>query len=151
MIEQEPELRPGPPWIMDEMINEQLELPGRIAESGSVELLGEHVREAQDAGEAIVFCGCGTSEHAARAMAAILRKAQPPAAVKSRDSFEVGLDPPTRGLLVGISHSGETSATLDALQKASESGGRALLVTAAPELAPEGVTAIGRSAGSTGP
>ncbi|MDP9235522.1 MAG: SIS domain-containing protein [Actinomycetota bacterium] len=142
MISQEPQLRSGPPWIMDEMINQQLELPGRIAESGSVELLGEHVKEAQDAGEPIVFCGCGTSEHAARGMAAILHKVQPAAAVQSRDSFEVGLDPPTRGLLVGISHSGETSATLDALQKAGESGARALLVTAAPELAPEGVTAI---------
>jgi fructoselysine-6-P-deglycase FrlB-like protein len=127
---------------MDEMINEQLELPGRIAASGSVALLGGHVTEAANAGEPIIFCGCGTSEHAARATAAVLHEARPDADVRSRDAFEVGLDPPTRGLIVGISHSGETSATLDALQTALESGVRALLVTAAAELAPEGVIAI---------
>lgn len=49
---------------------------------------------------------------------------------------------PLAGLLVGISHSGETSATLDALHKGRDSGARALLVTAAPDLAPEGLTAI---------
>jgi glutamine---fructose-6-phosphate transaminase (isomerizing) len=142
LTSQEPQLRAGPPWIMDEMIAEQLELPSRIAASGSVTLLGGHVEDAEGAGEPIVFCGCGTSEHAARAMAAILHDVQPTGNVHSRDAFEVVLDPPARGLLVGISHSGETSATLDALHKALDSGARALLVTAAPELTPEGVTAI---------
>jgi fructoselysine-6-P-deglycase FrlB-like protein len=127
---------------MDEMINEQLDLPGRIAGTGSVTLLGGHLKEAVDAGEPIVFCGCGTSEHAARAMAAILRHAHTAASIDGRDSFEAALDPPSRGLLVGISHAGETAATLEALQKALASGARALLVTAAPELTPDGVTAI---------
>lgn len=142
MISQEPQLRAAPPWIMDEMINEQLELPGWIADSGSFALLSRDIRKAEDAGEPILFCGCGTSEHAAKAMAAILHDAQPTADVHSRDAFEVGLDPPSGGLLVGVSHSGETGATLDALQWALEGGAHALLVTAAPELAPEGVTAI---------
>ncbi|MDP9226549.1 MAG: hypothetical protein M3P18_22460 [Actinomycetota bacterium] len=124
------------------MINEQLDLPGRIAESGSVTLLSERLDEAESAGEPIILCGCGTSEHAARAAAAILHRAQPDAHVIARDAFEVRLDPPTRGLLIGISHSGETSATLGAVHTAHESGARSFLLTAAPDLAPEGTTVI---------
>jgi glucosamine--fructose-6-phosphate aminotransferase (isomerizing) len=142
LISQEPELRPGPPWIMDEMINEQLELPGRIAESGSVALLGEHVNKAESDGGPIMLCGCGTSEHAARAAAAILRQAHPGVEVRACDAFEVRLDPPPRGLVIGISHSAETSATLEAVHNAQKRGARSLLLTAAPDLAPKGMTVI---------
>jgi glutamine---fructose-6-phosphate transaminase (isomerizing) len=141
LIEQEPEVRPGPPWIMDEMINEQLYLPAKVAESGA-KLLGQHVDQAESEGLPIMFCGCGTSEHAARAAAAVLHRAKPEIDVTARDAFEVSLDPPTRGLLVAVSHSGETAATLEAAQNARKSGLQSLLLTAVPELAPEGVTAI---------
>ncbi|MEA2509577.1 MAG: hypothetical protein QOG21_1659 [Actinomycetota bacterium] len=141
MISQEPELRPGPPWIMDEMIDEQLDLPARIAKSGSATLLGGVVDEAASAGGPIIFCGCGTSEHAGRAAAAILRQARPGVEVRACDAFEVRLDPPS-GLVIGISHSAETSATLEAVHNAQEGGARSLLVTAAPDLAPAGMMVI---------
>jgi glucosamine--fructose-6-phosphate aminotransferase (isomerizing) len=142
LISQEPQLRTGPPWIMDEMIAEQLNIPGLIAESGSGTQMRQHVEESRSADNPIFFCGCGTSEHAARAAAAILRQAQPGADIVARDAFEVRLDPPERGLVVGISHSAETSATLEAVQSARERGARSLLLTAAPDLAPEGTTVI---------
>jgi fructoselysine-6-P-deglycase FrlB-like protein len=127
---------------MDEMINAQLDLPTRIADSATARFLREFVQETKSAGEPIIFCGCGTSEHAARAAAAIVRQAKPPSEVTARDAFEVCLDPPTRGLLVGISHSAETSATLEAVQNAKGAGAHGVLFTAAPDLAPEGVTFI---------
>jgi glutamine---fructose-6-phosphate transaminase (isomerizing) len=142
LISQEPELRPHPPWIMDEMITAQLELPGPIAESPSPALLEKRIDEALSAGEPVVFCGCGTSEHAGRAAAAIVRNARTGAEVHTRDAFEVRLDPPRRGVVVGISHSAETAATLEAVQKSQEGGARSLLITAAPELAPDGIAVV---------
>jgi fructoselysine-6-P-deglycase FrlB-like protein len=142
LISQEPELRPGPPWIMDEMIEAQLDLPGLIAEGAAATLLGQLVDDRESAREPIVFCGCGTSEHAARAAAAIIRQSHPGTDVTARDAFEVSLDPPTRGLLIGVSHSAETSATLEAVEYAHKGGARSLLLTAAPDLAPESVEVI---------
>jgi glucosamine 6-phosphate synthetase-like amidotransferase/phosphosugar isomerase protein len=127
---------------MEEMIDAQQELPQQIAKSGSVALLRRHLDETEAANEPITFCGCGTSEHAARAAAAVLHQAYPRVDITARDAFEVCLDPPTRGLLVGISHSAETSATLDALRHGQESGAQSALITAAPDLAPDGMTVI---------
>jgi glutamine---fructose-6-phosphate transaminase (isomerizing) len=142
LIQEEPQLRPGPPWIMDEMINAQLDVPARIAEGEGRALVSKLVHEAKTQGGPIVFCGCGTSEHAARAAAAVLRQAERDIDVVPRDSFEVRLDPPSSGLLVGISHSAETAATIEALNNASANGARSVLLTAAPELAPQGMTVI---------
>lgn len=142
MISQEPEVRPGPPWITDEMIAAQLDLPIEIAKSGSVSLMHQQIEESTSRNESIIFCGCGTSEHAARAAAAIVHEARPDLPVTSRDAFEVRLDPPGRGLLFGISHSAETSATLEAVQQAHKRGTRSVLITAAPQLAPESITVL---------
>ena len=60
----EPELRPGPPWIMEEMIWAEPELPVQVAGSKDADRLASHIRTAVDAGEPILFTGCGTSEHA---------------------------------------------------------------------------------------
>jgi fructoselysine-6-P-deglycase FrlB-like protein len=127
---------------MDEMINAQLDLPGLIADSEPVTLLKRHLDDAEMAGRPIIFCGCGTSEHAARAACAILRHARPGATVIARDAFEVCLDPPTQGLLVAVSHSAETAATLDAARNASETGAHSLLVTAQPDRSPQDITAV---------
>jgi glutamine---fructose-6-phosphate transaminase (isomerizing) len=142
VISQEPELRSGPPWIMDEMIAQQLDLPNRISEGEGPGRLTRHVKEALSAGQQIIFCGCGTSEHAAKACAAVLHQAEPTAPIFARDAFEVCLDPPSVGLVVGISHSGETSATLEAVKNAKRNGADSVLLTAVPDQAPDGMAVI---------
>jgi glucosamine--fructose-6-phosphate aminotransferase (isomerizing) len=138
----EPELRTGPPWIMEEMVWAQPELPGQIAGSEDADRLASHIRTAIDAGEPVLFTGCGTSEHAARAAQAIVGDALPDATLASRDAFETSLAPPTGGLVVAISHEGGTPATLDAARGASEAGANALLISAFPERAPAGVEPV---------
>ena len=138
----EPELRAGPPWVMEEMIWAQPELPGQIARSDDADRLASHVRRATDAGEPVLFTGCGTSEHAARAARAIVGDALPDATLASRDAFEARLAHPTGGLVVAISHEAGTAATLDAARSASDAGAQVVLVTAQPERVPTGVEAI---------
>ena len=74
-----PTTRPGPPWAMAEMIAAEPGLADRIAArllaDGSAEALASLVRGAAAAGAPVVATGCGTSEHAAMAAAAILRDA----------------------------------------------------------------------------
>src|SRR3954464_12666772 len=107
----EPELRPGPPWAMEEMIWAQSDLPQQIAGSDDADRLASHLRSAVDSGEPVLFTGCGTSEHAARAAQAIVGDALPGATVASRDAFEASLAPPAGGLVVAFSHEGGTPAT----------------------------------------
>ncbi|MGO9975728.1 MAG: SIS domain-containing protein [Solirubrobacteraceae bacterium] len=142
MSEDEPELREGPPWVMEEMIEAQPELAREIARGSAPEVLAQHVREALAAGEPIVICGCGTSEHAAHAIAAILAERAPDARVSARDAFEAQLEPPGEGLLIAISHEGQTAATLAAARHAATHGARSLLITARPQRAPDGVPAL---------
>jgi glutamine---fructose-6-phosphate transaminase (isomerizing) len=138
----EPELRPGPPWVMEEMIWAQLDIPEQIARSDDADRLASHVRKAVEAGEPVLFTGCGTSEHAARAAQAIVGDALPTARLASRDAFETRLALPTGGLVVAISHEGGTPATLDAARGASNAGAQVVLITAHPERAPAGVEPI---------
>ena len=138
----EPELRPGPPWVMEEMIWAQLDLPEQIARGADADRLTSHVRKAVDAGEPVLFTGCGTSEHAARAAQAIVGDALPDATLASRDAFETRLAPPAGGLVVAISHEAGTPATLDAARGASDAGAHVVLITAQPERAPAGVEPI---------
>jgi glutamine---fructose-6-phosphate transaminase (isomerizing) len=115
-----PELRGGPPWAMEEMI---LAEPGLVAEIfASPEALeaAEWIRET----ETVVVTGCGTSEHAAMAGAALL-------GARSRDAFEASLDPQAEGVLIAVSHEAGTAATLAAMKATSA---RTILITARPEV-----------------
>src|SRR3954447_12882592 len=127
---------------MEEMVWAQLDLPHQILDSEEAARLASHLRGALDAGEPVLFTGCGTSEHAARAAAAIVRDALPDATVASRDAFETGLALPTGGLVVAISHEAGTPATLDAARGANDAGAKVVLVTAQPQNAPAGVGPI---------
>lgn len=138
----EPELRPGPPWVMEEMIWAQLDLPEQIAGSADSARLASLVRNAVEAGEPVLFTGCGTSEHAARAAQAIVADVFPGATLASRDAFEARLALPAGGLVVAISHEAGTAATLDAARGASNAGARVVLITAQPERVPAGVEPI---------
>ncbi len=82
----------------------------------------------------MILTGCGTSEHAALAAAEILREAAraadlPNAQVSSEQAFELSLAPPTRGLVIGISHEGGTTATNAALKAAGEAGRSTAVIT----------------------
>jgi glucosamine--fructose-6-phosphate aminotransferase (isomerizing) len=118
-----PELRPGPPWAMEEMI---LDEPGLVAPILASPAIAEAAALVRTAGAPLVLTGCGTSEHAAMAGAALL-------GAISRDAFEASLDPQRGGVLIGVSHEGETAATLAALHAADATK---ILVTACPDRAP---------------
>jgi len=133
-----PELRSGPPWVMEEMIAAEPGLAelirGQAAVAGAI---ADAARRALEDGAAVVVTGCGTSEHAAMAVAALLeaaavRQGIRPGAVVARQAFEAALEPWPGGLAIGISHEGETPATVAALAAARSRGADTALVTANP-------------------
>jgi fructoselysine-6-P-deglycase FrlB-like protein len=109
---------------MEEMI---LDEPGLVAPILASPAIAEAAALVRTAGEPLILTGCGTSEHAAMAGAALLGG-------RSRDAFEASLDPQTGGVLVGVSHEAETAATIAALDAAEA---KKILVTALPDQAPE--------------
>jgi glucosamine--fructose-6-phosphate aminotransferase (isomerizing) len=117
-----PELRPGPPWAMEEMIYAEPGLVGPILNSSAALEAAESLRE----GGPVVLVGCGTSEHAAMAGAALLDGAV------ARDAFEASLAPQTGGACIAITHEAGTAATLNALRAAAANGARTILITAKP-------------------
>ena len=89
---------------------------------------------AARAGEPIIVTGCGTSEHASLGAADILREAAfaaglPGVGAISVQAFELSLDPPTSGLVIGVSHEGGTAATNAALAAARAAGAGTALLT----------------------
>jgi glutamine---fructose-6-phosphate transaminase (isomerizing) len=109
---------------MEEMI---LDEPGLVAPILASPAIAEAAALIRTAGEPLVLTGCGTSEHAAMAGAALLGG-------RSRDAFEASLDPQRGGVLIGVSHEAETAATLAAFEAAGAS--KKILATALPEKAP---------------
>ncbi|HEX4692470.1 MAG TPA: SIS domain-containing protein [Solirubrobacteraceae bacterium] len=132
----EPEVRPGPPWAMEEMIEAEPGLVEPVLATPALDELAALVASAQP----VVLTGCGTSEHAAMAGAAMLREVGVPAI--ARDAFEARLDPQQGGVLIAISHEAGTEATLAAAAAAGARGARCALVTAQPGNAPEGLATI---------
>jgi len=118
------ELRDGPPWAMEEMILAEPALVAPILASPAAVEAAESIRE----GGPVVLVGCGTSEHAAMAGAALLEGAT------ARDAFEASLDPQQGGVCIAISHEAGTAATLKALDAAKRNGARTILITAKPDL-----------------
>ena len=121
-----PELRDAPPWVMQEMIETQPELLERIATGSDTVALALLLKGPGP--HATV--GCGTSEHGSLAVAELLTEAGTP--VVSRQAFEASLEPQAGGVVIGISHAGETWATIQAMQAARAAGSATGLVTAAP-------------------
>jgi fructoselysine-6-P-deglycase FrlB-like protein len=124
---------------MTEMIQAEPALAGRLlgrdpATTGA-SALAAAVRAAAAAGDPVVVTGCGTSEHGAQGTAEILREALRAAGfagalVLAEQALELSLNPPVRGLVIGISHEGGTGATNAALSAARAAGARTALVTA---------------------
>jgi glucosamine--fructose-6-phosphate aminotransferase (isomerizing) len=128
-----PELRPGPPWVMQEMIAAQPALveallssppPGTSAAAEAIVAALEHNRP-------VIVCGCGTSEHAAHGIAALLSAAIDPrqsALVQARPALSAVLDP-APGAYLAVSHDGETRATTLALLAARAAGAHTVAIT----------------------
>ncbi len=134
-----PDVRDGPPWAMAEMIATEPALAARVgrgvAADGSAGALAELIRDAAEAGGPVLVTGCGTSEHAAMAVAGILRDAWRTAGLPgwgpvSAQAFELSLEPPSDGLVIGCSHEGGTEATIAALAAAHARGARTAAITA---------------------
>ena len=131
-----PSFRGRPPYHMSEMIAAE---PGlaerlihRLSSDETVEQLVSAIREAATAGRPIITTGCGTSEHAAMGVAALLNEALDlPAGrgVRSIQALELLARPIADGLLIGISHEGGTHITNEALRTARASGARTALIT----------------------
>ena len=129
-----PSHRDGPPFHMTDMIAAEPYLAerllGRLAgPAGSAAALAGAVRDALAAGAQVVITGCGTSEHGALAVAEILREATGSHLITSAQAFELAAEPPSRGLVVGISHEGATGATNAALSASRAAGAMTALIT----------------------
>ena len=134
-----PSPRSGPPYHMTEMIEAEPGLARRIAarhaaSDSQAAVLAAAIRAVAEAREPVHLTGCGTSEHGAQAAAEILGEAMrraglPGPAPHSGQAFELSLDPPSTGLLIGISHEGGTGATNAALAAARDRGARTALIT----------------------
>jgi glutamine---fructose-6-phosphate transaminase (isomerizing) len=132
-----PSPRNGPPWHMTEMIEAEpalaVRILDRLEQDGSAARLAAAVREHAGAGNPIAVVGCGTSEHGARAIAALLGEALgAEGRTRSIQAFEASADAGAAdgpALVVGISHEGATWATMRALEVARAGGASTALVT----------------------
>jgi glucosamine--fructose-6-phosphate aminotransferase (isomerizing) len=130
-----PELRPGPPWVMEEMIASEPGLVQPILGNPVAASLARLILEARQNGQPVVTTGCGTSEHGALAIALLLQAAldasgSPGGRIECRESFDALADPSKGGILLAVSHEGSTEATVEALKAARSAGAVTILITA---------------------
>ena len=128
-----PEWREHPPWVMSDMVLAERVLPAAILGHPAAERVAAEVSAALRAGAGVVVTGCGTSEHAARAVAELISEAlgeRSAGRVAAAQAFEAALAPRS-GLCIGVSHEGSTAATVAALAAARQAGARTCLITAA--------------------
>jgi fructoselysine-6-P-deglycase FrlB-like protein len=128
-----PELRAGPPWVMEEMVAAQPALARTMLAGppSAAAAIAEEMRTALDAGRAVTVTGCGTSEHGAHGIAALLAAAVAPehrALIRARPAFTAAMDP-DGGVCLAVSHEGGTRATLLAVQAAGKAGARTAAIT----------------------
>ena len=132
-----PELRPGPPWVMQEMIAAQPALAEALLESpprGMTEA-AQMIADALEHNRPVIVCGCGTSEHAAHAIAELISFAVDPEQsplVHARPALSAALDP-TLGVCLAVSHDGETHASTLALHAAHTAGAHTIAITNQPD------------------
>jgi len=131
-----PPFRGRPPYLMSEMIAAEPALAERLlhrlATDDALAALGAAIRAATAAGRPIIATGCGTSEHAAAGIAALLTEALDlPAGreVVSMQALETLRRPLANGVLIAVSHEGGTHATNAAIRDARAAGATTALVT----------------------
>ncbi|MGC9221691.1 MAG: SIS domain-containing protein [Solirubrobacteraceae bacterium] len=128
-----PELRSAPPWVMQEMIQAQPALVAELLSSPpqGTSRAAEMIGSALAAGRPVSVVGCGTSEHAAAGIAALLRAAADPQhawLIRGRAAFAAALEP-LPGVCIAVSHDGGTRASTLALQEAASAGAETLVIT----------------------
>jgi len=133
-----PAWRDGPPYAMTEMIDAEPALADRLARrllsSRALDTVAVALRGAAHDRLAITTTGCGTSEHAAIAVAALIADALaiaglPDDRVAAVQAFELSRRVQHGGLVVGVSHEGGTAATNEALRAAAAAGATTVLIT----------------------
>jgi fructoselysine-6-P-deglycase FrlB-like protein len=136
-----PALRSDPPYIMAEAMAREPELVERVAaasiSSGRAARVAELLRGASSREPAwpASVAGCGSSEHAAIAIADALAESWrcaglPGPGPVARQSLEAAEDP-WPGIIVAISHEGASWATLRAIRAARSRGASVALITGA--------------------
>jgi fructoselysine-6-P-deglycase FrlB-like protein len=142
-----PSRRDGPPFHMTEMIEAEprlaIRILDRLARDGSARRLASAVRDSARAGGPVLVVGCGTSEHAAQAVAEVLREAMreaglpstpgaggAPIPIQALEASLLGRLGGPGSLVIGISHEGGTPATNRALEVARDTGSTVALITA---------------------
>lgn len=122
-----PAIRPASPYATQEMIAAEPALSGRLLErlrsDPAVAELADRLREA----DAVVVTGCGTSLHAAEAIAEMLTEVGCRAAAVQ--ALDVMRRDPGAPLVVGVSHEGGTWATNEALGASRHRGHPTALIT----------------------
>ena len=131
-----PRFRSRPPYLMTEMIAAEPALAQRLVrrlrEQDTVGSLADAIQKATDKGRPVVITGCGTSQHAAMAVAELLTEALAPTAgreVRAVEALAAVRRPLDAGVLVGVSHEGGTTATNAALEATRVAGGTTALIT----------------------
>ncbi len=132
-----PELRSGPPWVTEEMVAAQ---PGAVrgmldSPPDGVAEVAKAIHDAVQAGEPVSVIGCGTSEHGAMAIAALVEEAAGggwPARVAARQSLDAAESPQRGGVCLAVSHDGGTRATTLALEAAAANEATTALITNRP-------------------
>jgi fructoselysine-6-P-deglycase FrlB-like protein len=137
--DEHPELRAGPPWLMEEMIALEPGLAEQMLghPSPAAAAIAAEVEAALAAGRPVTVTGCGTSEHGAWGIAALLADAVGPARrglVRAQPALRAALEP-ADGLCLAVSHEGATRATMLAVDAARAAGARTAVVTQAPDAA----------------
>lgn len=135
-----PELRSGPPWIMEEMVEEQSTIPGLVSDVlvQAASELADALRTSAANGEPIVVCAVGTSGHAARFVTLVLNDALAGSPtlfgpVEARESADQALTPRAGGVCLVVSHGGLSTSTVNALSAAKAEGAVTALITAAAD------------------
>ncbi len=128
-----PELRPGPPWVMQEMIAAEPAVVEQLLREppDGTDAAADAITSALTRGQPVIVCGCGTSEHASQAIATLLRAAagaDRAHLIQARPALTTALEPLT-GVCLAISHDGGTRATVLALDAARGAGARTIAIT----------------------
>lgn len=132
-----PPFRSRPPYLMTEMIVAEpalaQRLVRRLGQQDAVGALANVIQNAAGQGRPVVVTGCGTSQHAAMAVAELLTEAlgQPAGQeIRAVEALPMVRRPLGTGVLVGVSHEGGTTATNAALEAGRAAGATTALVTA---------------------
>jgi fructoselysine-6-P-deglycase FrlB-like protein len=130
-----PAWRDGPPFLMTEMIAAAPALAGRLVgrlqADPVVSAVSGEIGNAIRSHRPVITTGCGTSQHAAMAMAALLAHGSRSGlgSMAAVQAFELAGAVPGGATVVAVSHEGGTEATNAALRAAGGAAGRTTLVT----------------------